>query len=128
MSHTTITRHQEEKQSNATSSLFHIEIIVKLKWTQSNAQQSREQLQNPTMGVTINNESTTTGPPPYNGQQSKPLGSLLEFYWYQIFALVKSLLHHVIYRNFGCKKESYSNLIIKITTFNKLIETTILSI
>ena len=34
-------------------------MIAKLEWTQSNAQQNIEQLQNPTMGVTINNESTT---------------------------------------------------------------------
>ena len=38
-------------------------MIAKLEWTQSNAQQNIEQLQNPTMGVTINNESTTTEPP-----------------------------------------------------------------
>ena len=59
-------------------------MIAKLEWTQSNAQQNIEQLQNPTMGVeqlqnptigiTINNESTTTEPPPYNGQQPKPMG------------------------------------------------------
>ena len=36
------------------------------------------------MGVTINKESTTTEPPPQNGQQPKPLNA---FYWYQIFAL-----------------------------------------
>ena len=59
-SHTTITSHQEDKQSKATSSLFPIKIIAKLEWTQSNAQQNIEQLQNPTMGATINNESTTT--------------------------------------------------------------------
>ena len=41
-----------------------IEMIAKLEWTQSNAQQNKQQLQNPTMGVTINNESTTTEPPP----------------------------------------------------------------
>ena len=57
-SHTTITRHQEDKQSEATSSLFPIEMIAKLQWTQSNAQQNIEQLQNPTMGVTINNRTT----------------------------------------------------------------------
>ena len=57
-------RHQEDKQSKATSSLFPIEMIAKLQWTQSNAQQNIEQLQNPTMGVTINNKSTTTEPPP----------------------------------------------------------------
>ena len=37
------------------SYLFPIEMIAKLEWTQSNAQQNIEQLQNPTMGVTINN-------------------------------------------------------------------------
>ena len=66
--------HEEEPHNNhetpgrqtkqATSSLFPIKIIAKLEWTQSNAQQNIEQLQNPTMGVTINNESTTTEPPP----------------------------------------------------------------
>ena len=55
--------HQEEKQSEVPSSLFTIKMIDKLEWTQSNAQQNKEQLQNPTMGVTINNESTTTEPP-----------------------------------------------------------------
>ena len=58
-SHTTIMRHPKDKQSKSTSSLFPIEMIAKL---QSNAQQNIEQLQNPTMGVTINNESTTTEP------------------------------------------------------------------
>ena len=52
-----------------------------------NAQQNIEQLQNPTMGVTINNESTTKEPLERNGQQPKPLGSLNTFYWYRIFAL-----------------------------------------
>ena len=54
-SHTTITRHQEDKQSKATSSLFTIKMIAKQELTQSNAQQKVEQLQNPTMGVKINN-------------------------------------------------------------------------
>ena len=54
----------ERQKSKATSSLFPIEMIAKLEWTQSNAQQNIEQLQNPTMGVTINNESTTTEPAP----------------------------------------------------------------
>ena len=44
--------------------LFPIEMISKLEWTQSNAQQNTEQLLNPKMGVTLNNESTTTEPPP----------------------------------------------------------------
>ena len=38
-------------------------MIAKLEWTQSNAQQNIEQLQNPTMGVTMNDESTTTTEP-----------------------------------------------------------------
>ena len=37
-------------------------MIAKLEWTQSNAQQNIEELQSPTMGVTINNEPTTTEP------------------------------------------------------------------
>ena len=37
-------------------------MIEKLEWTQSNAQHNIEQLQNPTIGVTVNNESTTTEP------------------------------------------------------------------
>ena len=44
-------RHQEDKQSKATSSLFPIEMIVKLEWAQSNTQQNIDQLQNPTMEV-----------------------------------------------------------------------------
>ena len=34
-------------------------MIAKLEWTQGNAQRNIEQLQNPTMGVTINNNKTT---------------------------------------------------------------------
>ena len=62
-------------------------MIAKLEWTQSNAQQNIEQLQNHTMGVTINNESTTTEPPLLSEQQPKPLRDLNAFYWYTIFAL-----------------------------------------
>ena len=56
-SHTTIMRHQEDKQSKATISLFPMEMIAKLERTQSNAQRNIE-LQNPTMGATINNNRT----------------------------------------------------------------------
>ena len=59
-----ITRHHEDKKSKATSSLFPIERIAKLEWRQSNKQYNIEQFQNPTMGVTINNKSTTTEPSP----------------------------------------------------------------
>ena len=34
-------------------------MIVKLEWTQSNAQQNIEQLQNPTMGEKINNNRSS---------------------------------------------------------------------
>ena len=59
-SHTTIARHQEDKQSKATSSLIPIKMIAKLEWTLSNVKQNKEQLQTPTMGVTINKKSITT--------------------------------------------------------------------
>ena len=52
-----------------------------------NGTQNIEQLQNPTIEVTINNESTTTEPPPLNGQQPKSLGCLNAFHWYKIFVL-----------------------------------------
>ena len=35
-------------------------MIAKLEWAQRNEQENVEQLQNPTIGVTINNELTTT--------------------------------------------------------------------
>ena len=59
-----ITRHQEDKQSKATSCLFPINMIAKLERTHINVQQNMEQTQNPTMGATINNELTTTYLPP----------------------------------------------------------------
>ena len=55
---------QEDKLSKATSSLFTIKMIAKLEETYSNVQQNIEQLQTPTMGVTINNKSITKEPPP----------------------------------------------------------------
>ena len=61
-SHTTIMRHQEDKLSKATSPLIPIKMIAKLEWALSNVQQNIEQLQTPTMGVTINKKSTE--PPP----------------------------------------------------------------
>ena len=58
----TITRHQEDKLSKATSSQVPIKMIAILEWTLSNVQQNIEQLQTPTMGVTVNNKSTTSNP------------------------------------------------------------------
>ena len=63
-SRSTITRHQEDKLSKATSSLFPIKMIAILERTQSNVKQNIEQLQTLTVGVTINKKSTTTEPPP----------------------------------------------------------------
>ena len=51
------------KQSNQLS-LFPTKMIAILERTQSNVQQNIEQLQIPTMGVTINKKSTTTTEPP----------------------------------------------------------------
>ena len=72
-SRTAITRHQEDKLSKGANSLFSIAMIAKLEWTYSNTQQNIEKLKNPTMGVTLNNESITAEPPLYNEQQPKPL-------------------------------------------------------
>ena len=60
--HTTITRHQEDKLSKATSSLFPIKMIAKLEWTKTNVQQNIDHLQTPTLGETINKKSTTEPP------------------------------------------------------------------
>ena len=51
-------------QSNAASSPFPIKMIAKLERIHSNVQQNMEQTQNPTLGAAINNEFTTTEPPP----------------------------------------------------------------
>ena len=58
----TTTRHQEDKQSKATNSLFLflIKMIAKLERKQSNAQQTTEHTQSPTMEATINNNRTAT--------------------------------------------------------------------
>ena len=50
-SRSTITRHQEDKLSKATSSLFPIKMIAILEWTWSNVQQNIEQLQTPTINL-----------------------------------------------------------------------------
>ena len=49
-------------------------MIAKLEWIQSSAQQNIEQLQNPTMGETINNESTTTEPTALERTAAKATG------------------------------------------------------
>ena len=71
-------RGRATQQSRDTRKTNKAKQIAKLEWTQSNAQQNIEQLQNPTMGVTIDNVLTTTEPPPLNSQQLKPLGGGLK--------------------------------------------------
>ena len=78
-----ITRHQESKQSRATSTLFLIKMIAKLEWTQWNAQQNIEQLHNPTMRAAINNNRTTA----LERTAFKATRRLNEFYGYKIFAI-----------------------------------------
>ena len=63
-SHTTITRHQEDKPSKATSPFLPTKTTAKPDGTQSNAQQNTEQPQIPTMETTANNKLTRTEPPP----------------------------------------------------------------
>ena len=92
---------RQTEQSNQLS-LPHPDDCKTRIWTQRNAQQNIEQSQNPTMGVTINNESTTTEPPALNGQQPKPLGGLNAFYCYQIFAIDSAVVEaHKILRSHG---------------------------
>ena len=89
-SHTTITRHQEDKLSKAFSSLFPIKMIAILEWKLSNVQQNIEQLQTSTMGVKINKKSTITEPPLRTDSSLNHGGGggvLNAFYWCQIFAL-----------------------------------------
>ena len=56
-------------------------MIAKLEWTQSNAQQNIEQIQNPT-NQQQQNQRLRTDSSLTNGE-----GGLNAFYWYQIFAL-----------------------------------------
>ena len=62
-SHSTITRHHEDKLSKANSSLFPLKMIAILEWTYSNVQQNIEQLQTPHNGSNnkqkVNNNRTT---------------------------------------------------------------------
>ena len=80
-SHIKIRRHKTNKAKQPALS------SPSTEWIQSSTQQNIEQLHNPTIGVTINNESTTTEPTSKNGQHIKPLGGSNAFYLYQIFDL-----------------------------------------
>ena len=75
------TQGRQAKQSNQLS-LFPIKMIAKLEWTQSNAQQNIEQLQNPTMGESIINESTKIEPPLRTFRTDSSLSKCNQ--WYQV--------------------------------------------
>ena len=62
-------------------------MIAKLKWTQRNAQQNKEQLQNPTMAVTIRINNNRTTALEQTAAKAAGGGGLICIYWYQIFAL-----------------------------------------
>ena len=64
MSHITTTRHIKDKQRKTASSLLPINMFAKQDQKQSSVQQIMNQTQNPEKRQTINNESTTTKPPP----------------------------------------------------------------
>ena len=61
-------------------------MIAILEWTQKNVQQNIEQLQTPTMGVTINNQQQQNHRLRTDSSLSHR-GGLNAFYRYQIFAL-----------------------------------------
>ena len=89
-SRSTITRHQENKLSKATSSLFPIKMIAILKWTLSNVQQNIEQLQTLTMGVIINKKKKKQQKHRLRTDSSlshQGGGGQNAYYWYQILAL-----------------------------------------
>ena len=93
-SYTTITKHQEDKLSKATSCLFPIKMIAKLERTQSNTQQNIEQLQNPTMGSTTNQQQqnhrlrSDSNLIHWGGGGGGGWGGCVNaFHWYQIFSL-----------------------------------------
>ena len=77
--HETPGRRTKQKKN---SSPFQIEMNAKLEWTQSNAQQNIEQLQNHAMGVTNNNNRLSTD----SSQKPRGLGGLNTFHWYQIIS------------------------------------------
>ena len=64
-------------------------MIAKLEWTQSNVHENIELLQNPTMGVTINNKRITA----FEQAASKPTGGFNAFYLYQIFDLNSAVVY-----------------------------------
>ena len=81
-SHTTTTRHQEDKQSKATSSLFPIKIIAKLEWTGSDTITEYHNGSYNQQRINNNNRATDL-----EQTASKATGGPDAPCWYQIFAL-----------------------------------------
>ena len=90
-SHTTITRHQEDKQSKAIGSLFPIKMIAKLEWTQSNSEHTTkhrtitESHNGSYNQQRINNNNRTTAPERTAAKASG--GGLNAFHWFQTLTL-----------------------------------------
>ena len=74
------------------------------------------------MGVTLNKKSTTTEPPPKNGQQAKPPWGLNAFYWYQIFALDSAVVEvQEMFSSHGSlltNASSWRNTLFKLTHYD----------
>ena len=82
MSHITIMRHQEDKQSKATSALFPIKMSAKQEWTHTITESNNGSINK----KQINNNRTTT----LERTAAKATGGGGGgkcIYWYQIFAL-----------------------------------------
>ena len=93
-SHTSIKGHQEDKQNNATSSLFPIEMIAKLEWTQRNTT-TKHRLITESHNGSINQQQTNTNRT-LERTSAKAAGGLNAFYWYQTFTLDYALLKRML--------------------------------
>ena len=69
-----LSKTSDDNSCKVTSPLIPSEMIAKLERIQSTAKQNKRHSTKPpqTMGATTNNDKKTD-PPPYNGQQPKPL-------------------------------------------------------
>ena len=91
-------------------------MVAKIEWTQSNAQQNIEQLQNPTMRVRINNLTTTTDLTTALERTSAIAtvvgggGGLNASYWYQTFALDFAVVDAQKKVKLACRIPNYCNI------------------
>ena len=68
------TKHQEDKQSKSNQLYLPHQDDYKTRKGTTQCKKHGTKTQNPTNETTINNETTTTKPPPYTGLHSKPPG------------------------------------------------------